>query len=74
MAYVHFRNVKGKVPHYHETIDEGDIDMLKVLNNIKENNYTGVLIPTIRHKCHVMRHGTQVWLMRWDICKHYLKY
>ncbi|MEX5927250.1 hypothetical protein [Providencia hangzhouensis] len=19
MAYVHFRNVKGKVPHYHET-------------------------------------------------------
>ena len=28
IAYVHFRNVRGKVPRYLETfVDEGDIDM-----------------------------------------------
>ncbi len=32
LAYVHFRNVTGKVPYYRETfIDDGDIDMLRVL-------------------------------------------
>ena len=46
LAYVHFRNVRGKVPHYKETfIDEGDIDMLRVLRILHRNNYTGVLIP-----------------------------
>lgn len=46
LAYIHFRNVRGKVPHYKETfIDEGDIDMLRVLRILKRNNYTGVLIP-----------------------------
>jgi mannonate dehydratase len=46
LAYVHFRNVRGKVPHYKETfIDEGDIDMLRVIRILKRNNYTGVLIP-----------------------------
>ena len=46
LAYVHFRNVRGKVPHYKETfIDEGDIDMLRVLRILKRNSYTGVLIP-----------------------------
>ncbi len=30
IAYIHFRNVKGKVPNYKEVfVDEGDIDMLK---------------------------------------------
>ena len=30
IAYVHFRNVRGKAPHYHEVfVDEGDIDMLE---------------------------------------------
>jgi mannonate dehydratase len=46
LAYVHFRNVRGKVPHYKETfIDEGDIDMLRVIRILKRNNYQGVLIP-----------------------------
>jgi mannonate dehydratase len=46
LAYVHFRNVKGKVPRYHEVfIDEGDIDMLRVLRILKKNRYQGVLIP-----------------------------
>jgi D-mannonate dehydratase len=29
IAYIHLRNVTGKVPHYRETfIDDGDVDML----------------------------------------------
>jgi mannonate dehydratase len=46
IAYVHFRNVQGKVPHYHETfIDDGDIDMLCVLAILHRNQFEGVLIP-----------------------------
>lgn len=46
IAYIHFRNVKGKVPHYKEVfIDEGDIDMFRILRILKNNNYQGVLIP-----------------------------
>jgi mannonate dehydratase len=45
-AYIHLRNVVGKVPHYRETfIDEGDIDVLRVMRVLKENNYDGVIIP-----------------------------
>ena len=46
IGYVHFRNVTGKVPYYRETfIDDGDIDMVRVLRILKKNHYTGVLIP-----------------------------
>ena len=46
LAYVHFRNVTGKVPRYRETfIDDGDIDMLRVLRILKRNGFDGVLIP-----------------------------
>jgi mannonate dehydratase len=46
IAYIHFRNVSGKVPHYHETfIDDGDIDMLQVLGILHSNGFEGVLIP-----------------------------
>jgi mannonate dehydratase len=46
VAYIHFRNVRGKVPNYVETfVDEGDIDMLRVLRILKKNGFTGVLIP-----------------------------
>jgi mannonate dehydratase len=46
LAYVHFRNVHGKVPHYRETfVDDGDIDMLRVLRILKTNGFRGVLIP-----------------------------
>src|SRR2546426_12438915 len=46
LAYVHFRNVRGKVPDYKETfVDDGDIDMLRVLRILKKNNFDGVLIP-----------------------------
>lgn len=46
IGYVHFRNIVGKVPHYEEVfIDEGNVDMIKVLKILKKNNYDGVLIP-----------------------------
>jgi mannonate dehydratase len=46
LGYVHFRNVRGKVPTYKETfIDDGDIDMLRVLAILKRNKFDGVLIP-----------------------------
>ncbi len=46
IGYIHFRNVVGKVPQYKETfIDEGDIDMFRILKILKKNNFEGVLIP-----------------------------
>lgn len=46
ISYCHFRNVKGKVPHYDEVfVDEGDIDMLEALRLLKECEFDGVLIP-----------------------------
>lgn len=46
IAYVHFRNVRGQVPHYQETfVDEGDIDMVRVVEKLREVGYDGVLIP-----------------------------
>ncbi len=46
LAYVHLRNVRGKVPCYKETfIDEGDVDVLRVMRILKRNQFEGVLIP-----------------------------
>lgn len=46
VAYVHFRNVRGKAPHYKEMfVDEGDVDMIRVLRILKKNGFDGVLIP-----------------------------
>jgi mannonate dehydratase len=46
LAYVHLRNVRDKVPHYRETfIDDGAVDVLRVMRILKRNGYTGVLIP-----------------------------
>jgi mannonate dehydratase len=46
LAYVHFRNVTGKVPYYRETfVDDGAIDMVRVLEILKANGFDGVLIP-----------------------------
>lgn len=46
IAYIHFRNVRGKVPVYHETfVDEGDTDMLRVLTILASNGYDGIMIP-----------------------------
>ncbi len=46
IAYIHFRNVRGKVPFYKESfVDDGDIDMLRVLKILKRNGFDGVLVP-----------------------------
>jgi mannonate dehydratase len=46
IAYIHLRNVTGKVPHYRETfIDEGDVDMLRILAILHRNRFDGVVIP-----------------------------
>ena len=46
LAYVHFRNVRGRVPFYKETfVDDGDVDMVRVLRILKKNKFNGPLIP-----------------------------
>lgn len=46
IGYVHFRNVRGTIPKYNETIiDDGDVDMAKALLSYYEAGYDGALIP-----------------------------
>jgi mannonate dehydratase len=46
IGYVHLRNVTGKVPHYRETfIDDGDVDIMRVLQILRRNGFAGVIIP-----------------------------
>jgi mannonate dehydratase len=46
VAYVHFRNIEGKVPRYHEVfVDEGDVDMVRALRIYRKNGFDGVMIP-----------------------------
>lgn len=46
LAYVHLRNVNGRVPSYHETfIDDGDVDMVRLLTILHHNGFDGVVIP-----------------------------
>ncbi|MDX8498821.1 mannonate dehydratase [Mesorhizobium sp. VK4C] len=46
IGYIHFRNVRGKVPNYHETfVDDGDIDMAEIVRILRDEGYDGVIIP-----------------------------
>lgn len=46
VAYVHLRNVRGKVPNYVEVfVDEGDTDILRVLRILHRSGYDGVITP-----------------------------
>lgn len=46
VGYIHFRNVRGKVPNYVETfVDDGDIDMAEIVRILRDENYQGVMIP-----------------------------
>jgi mannonate dehydratase len=46
LAYVHLRNIRDKAPYYKETfIDDGDVDVLRVMRILKKNDFDGVLIP-----------------------------
>jgi len=66
LAYVHFRNVRGKVPFYRESfVDDGDIDMLRIIRILKENGYNGVLIPdhTPQMTCSAPWHAGMAYAM-----------
>ena len=46
IVYVHMRNVRGKAPHYRESfIDDGDVDVLRMLRILRANRFEGVIIP-----------------------------
>lgn len=66
IAYIHFRNIKGKAPHYKEVfIDEGDMDMPRILKILKKNNYQGVLVPdhTPQMSCDAPWHAGMAFAM-----------
>ena len=43
---IHFRNVNAPLPHFVETfVDDGYMDMYKVMRALREVNYNGALIP-----------------------------
>jgi len=44
--YVHFRNVRGRVPHYTEVFpDEGDLNMLEAMRTLRDVGYAGFVVP-----------------------------
>ncbi len=46
IGYIHLRNVEGQIPRYRETfIDEGDIDIYRVLKILRRNDFRGAVIP-----------------------------
>ena len=68
IAYVHFRNVKGKVPNYHEMfVDDGETDMIEVMRILHKNGYDGVLIPdhTPLLECGAPWHAGMAYALGW---------
>ncbi|MFN8441426.1 MAG: mannonate dehydratase [Caldilineaceae bacterium] len=68
LAYVHFRNVKGKVPNYHEMfVDDGETDMIEVMRILHKNGYDGVLIPdhTPLLECGAPWHAGMAYALGW---------
>lgn len=68
IAYVHLRNVRGTVPRYHETfIDDGDTDMLRVLQILHKNGFDGVIIPdhTPLFECAAPWHAGMAYALGW---------
>jgi len=66
LGYVHFRNITGKVPFYKETfVDDGDIDMIRVLQILKRTGFDGVLIPdhTPQMACEAPWHAGMAYAM-----------
>ena len=46
IGYLHCRNIRDKVPDYKETfVDEGEIDMIRVLKILKKHDFQGIIIP-----------------------------
>ena len=68
LGYVHLRNVRGKAPFYKESfIDDGDVDMMRVLRILKRNGYEGVLIPdhAPQMSCAAPWHAGMAYTLGW---------
>ncbi len=68
IAYVHFRNVVGKVPNYTESfVDDGDVDMIRSLRIYHKNGYDGVIIPdhTPHLSCAAGWHAGMAYALGW---------
>ncbi len=68
ITYVHLRNVHGTVPNYHEVfVDEGDVDMFRVLRILRDNGYDGVIIPdhTPQMLCDAPWHAGMAYALGW---------
>src|SRR6266542_3400935 len=68
IAYVHFRNVTGTMPRFHEEfIDAGDIDMVKALRLYHKHGFDGVLIPdhTPEMSCAAPWHAGIAYALGW---------
>ncbi len=66
LGYVHLRNVRNKVPYYKETfIDDGEVDILRVLAILKRNGFAGVIIPdhTPQMSCAAPWHAGMAYAM-----------
>ncbi len=68
IAYVHFRNVRGKVPYYDEMfVDDGDVDMVRAMEILFKNGYDGVVIPdhTPAMSCAAPWHAGMAYALGW---------
>lgn len=68
IGYVHFRNVVGRMPSYHEVfVDEGYVDMFRALRTYAENGYDGVFIPdhTPQMTCDAPWHAGMAYALGW---------
>ena len=68
IAYVHFRNVRGQVPQYHETfVDDGDIDMTEIVRILTEEGFDGVMVPdhTPEPDCAAPWHAGMAYAVGW---------
>jgi mannonate dehydratase len=46
IGYIHFRNVVGSAPDYREVfLDEGELDVDRILRILKAAGYDGVMVP-----------------------------
>jgi len=68
IAYVHYRNVRGRAPGYREAfVDDGDTDMLGVLRILARGSYEGVLVPdhTPELDCEAPWHAGMAYALGW---------
>ncbi|KAA1421800.1 TIM barrel protein [Nocardioides humilatus] len=68
IGYVHFRNVIGRVPDYHETfLDEGYVDMFRALRTYRDNGFDGMLMPdhTPQMTCAAPWHAGMAYALGW---------